>query len=137
MQYPVSFLSSNLGLLNLGFDTDLEGDYNVSINNDDDWQLGLSPGNFKDVEPEVWAWVPTPKVLTEVKIKSERTETGYQIIAILPWSVINLEKAPMSLGVMIDPTDADEIDAPEGTMMSTSKNRIWGDPTTFGVLEFQ
>ena len=99
--------------------------------------MGLSPGNFKDIKPEVWAWTPIPKVLSEAKIKSERTETGYQIIAIIPWRVIELEKAPVRLGVMIDPTDSDDPDAPEGTMMSTSKNRTWGDPTTFGVLEFQ
>lgn len=43
----------------LWVDADLEGDYFEATNSDDDFQIGLSPGNFKDRPPEVHVWVPS------------------------------------------------------------------------------
>ncbi|NQU73665.1 MAG: hypothetical protein HQ547_03025 [Candidatus Omnitrophica bacterium] len=41
------------------------------------------------------------------------------------------------IGIMIDVGDTDDITNPMKVLMSTSQNRVWGDPTTFGVLELE
>jgi len=42
------------------FDLDLDrgGDKNVFAYNDDDFQIGFSPGDFANEKPEIWGWNP-------------------------------------------------------------------------------
>ena len=62
-------------------DTDLFGDYNEAVNSSDDFQFGISPGNFKNLPPEVYVWTPTvdPKSLKQIQIASQKKEFGYTI----------------------------------------------------------
>lgn len=42
------------------FDLDLDrgGDKNITAYNDDDFQIGFSPGDFEKEKPEIWGWNP-------------------------------------------------------------------------------
>ena len=41
------------------------------------------------------------------------------------------------MGISIEASDTDDVELPQKCLMSSSLNRIWGDPTTFGFLEFK
>ena len=60
-------------------DVDLESDYTVAVNDDDDIQFGFSPGNFDTLPPEVVVFTPEiePKHVTHIEIASKKT--GYRI----------------------------------------------------------
>lgn len=138
----------------LWLDVDLYGDYNEAVNSSDDLQLGLSPGNFKEIKPEVTIWVPSvdPKSLAQVQIAAVKKEYGYTLEVRIPTSFLfqTLGKQQVSkilssgqlqkgfrLGVMLDCSDTDEPQRPQKSMLSTSPERQWGDPTTFNILELQ
>jgi hypothetical protein len=46
-------------------------------------------------------------------------------------------KKGLKIGVSIDPSDQDKANVPQESLMSSSTNRVWGDPTTFGFLELK
>ena len=162
--------------IELWLDMDLYGDYNEAMNSADDFQLGLSPGNFREVPPEVFIWVPSvaPTYPKEIAVGAQKLEKGYTLEARIPTKVLfqtiqkrvgvepALDKAPgthfekvpgtkvqaevlgdhrlrpnFELGVMVDTSDCDHPNQPQKCLLSTSKDRTWGDPTTFGVLELQ
>jgi len=76
--------------LEIWLDVDLEGDYAEAVNSSDDFQLGLSPGNFSTLPPEVHVWVPSvnPKSLENVAVAAQKTETGYTLEVRLPTSFL-------------------------------------------------
>ena len=41
------------------------------------------------------------------------------------------------LGVMVDGSDTDEARQPQKSLLSTSPERQWGDPTTFNIMELK
>jgi hypothetical protein len=41
------------------------------------------------------------------------------------------------MGIMVDVGDTDDKNNPMKLLISTSLDRIWGDPTTFGAVEFE
>lgn len=43
----------------------------------------------------------------------------------------------MRIGYSIDGSDCDEPNAPQKLLISTSKERIWGDPTTFHIISLE
>ncbi len=159
----------------LWLDTDLYGDYNEAMNSADDFQIGLSPGNFQDIPPEAFIWVPSvaPAAAAKIKVGARKTETGYALEVRIPASVLfetlqqrvgvepteatRVHNAAMEranglqtqvltdhrlrpgflMGVMVDASDCDDPRQPQKCLLSTSKDRVWGDPTTFGLLELQ
>ncbi len=74
----------------LWVDADLYGDYNEAVNSSDDFQFGLSPGNFKDVPPEVYVWVPSiaPHSLGQIQIAAEKKPFGYTLEVRIPTKVL-------------------------------------------------
>ncbi|MBI3322447.1 MAG: hypothetical protein HYZ94_02060 [Candidatus Omnitrophica bacterium] len=78
------------------FDVDLYGDYNEAVNSGDDFQIGLSPGNFQGREPEVHVWVPSvsPESVKQIRLAAKKTEKGYVIEARFPTSFLfqNIQK---------------------------------------------
>ncbi len=72
--------------LELWLDTDLEGDYAEAVNSSDDFQLGLSPGNFSTLPPEAHVWVPSvdPDALAGIQVAARNTEAGYALEVRLP-----------------------------------------------------
>lgn len=161
----------------LWLDTDLSGDLNEAVNSDDDFQFGLSPGNFplqagagSNLPPEVYIW--TPVLPDEVKYKELiqvgacKTQNGYIVEARIPKEVLfyqgqttrvgvepkqaagrmifqMVSEATLSLhkgfkmGITVDVGDTDDSANPMKALMSTSLDRVWGDPTTFGVIELE
>ncbi len=157
-------------------DVDLLGDYNEAMNSDDDFQFGFAPGNFNNIEPEVFLFIPEyPEhfVLDNTEIAAKRTDDGYIIEVRIDARMFrdidfkkvrqtasedkqNLvanreiyEKGPDAvsegsgrfifaddtrLGYSLDGSDCDDANAPQKLLISTSKDRIWGDPTTFNAI---
>ena len=160
--------------LELWIDADLEADYNEAVNSDDDFQIGVSPGNFKGLPPEVTVWVPSvkPDSVKQIELGVKQKADGYTMEVRLPTSFLfqnivkkvgvepggkpvskritaeqmalqsgvlqsgNL-KAGFRLGMMMDLSDCDAANQPQKSMMSTSPDRQWGDPTTFNILELK
>ncbi|MBI2871368.1 MAG: hypothetical protein HYY14_06645 [Candidatus Omnitrophica bacterium] len=133
--------------MELWLDMELEADYNEAINSNDDLQIGLSPGNFAGVKPEVFVWVPEldQTLVLSAEIASRKTEEGYILEARIPAALLYgaLEKKAagfskgMKLGIMMDASDSDDPRLPQKCMISSSTDRVWGDPTTFGVLSLE
>ncbi|MCM8782416.1 MAG: hypothetical protein NC828_05135, partial [Candidatus Omnitrophica bacterium] len=152
------------------FDVDYYGDMTEALNSDDDFQIGLSPGNFSDLREEVHIWTPVlPEELKYkelIEIASFKTQNGYIIEARIPKEVLfykgeevrvgvepklkesqQIFKLPsqtilslhkgFKMGIMIDVGDTDDPANPTKLLMSTSVDRVWGDPTTFGVVELE
>ena len=46
-------------------------------------------------------------------------------------------KPGFRMGMMVDGSDSDTVQQPQKTMLSTSSDRQWGDPTTFNILELK
>ncbi|MDD4879152.1 MAG: sugar-binding protein, partial [Candidatus Omnitrophica bacterium] len=128
------------------------------MNSEDDFQIGLSPGNFSDIPPEVYIWTPNVRINYKdiVEVKSSKTADGYVIEARIPKEVLfsglaEIEKeehkttsslpskfeSGLKFGVSVDASDTDDAALPQKLLMSSSKERIWGDPTTFGILELK
>jgi len=66
-------------------DIDREGDRNITVYNDDDFQIGFSPGDFEGEAPEIWGWNPGGGVPMnrpeDAEIKSAKFEGGWVIEA--------------------------------------------------------
>ncbi len=71
-------------------DADLEGDYNEAVNSADDFQVGISPGNFKDLPPEVHVWVPSVDAgsIRQVELAARQKPNGYTLEVRLPTSFL-------------------------------------------------
>lgn len=144
--------------IELWIDADLLGDYYEAVTSDDDFQFGLSPGNFDDVRPEVFVFTPTmgEDYHDEVKIGAQKSDKGYRIEIAIPKAFMlkdinariaaaggtdDKSKAQLieigpgkRVGLCIDPSDCDSDAQPQKCLMSSSVNRAWGNPTTFGFL---
>ncbi len=59
----------------------------------------LSPGNFKDIKPEVRCFFPEKNVFSDIKVEAVKTAEGYNIEAEIPWK--NFKNKP-SMGKVID-----------------------------------
>ncbi len=126
----------------LWFDTQLQLDFDHTTNDDDDFQLGVSPGNFSSVKPDFVIFTPNlppDSYLTQVNYAVVKTPTGYAGEVRLPASVLKgLRLAPdHAIGATFEPSDTD---TPGGTeqerMMSTApqSSSHWGNPTLWNTL---
>jgi hypothetical protein len=124
----------------LWLDIDLEGDYNEAINSNDDIQFGFTAGDFNNLTPQAHIWTPSSKAghKSAIKIAAVKTDSGYIIEASISADLFDtkLQKGA-KFGISIDPSDTDDTALPQKVLMSSSSDRVWGDPTTFGVLELQ
>jgi len=153
--------------IEMWLDMDLMGDYNEAINSNDEYQFGFSPGNFDGLKPEVYIWTPelSMNYKSEIEIASKKTQAGYIVEVRLPACVLYASrdrmvgiqatkpagligqvpkekpaswfKADDKFGISVDPSDCDDVNAPQKVLMSSSTNRVWGDPTTFGELDLK
>ena len=122
--------------MELQLDTELEKDYASSEMNDDDYQLGISPGDFANVPPALIAWfgpITTPQIKA-IQRAQVKTADGYILELFMPKDSlpgINFSEGG-SFGMNINPSDSDGID--QEVMMSTSSKRTLTDPRTFGKI---
>jgi len=154
--------------IELWLDVDLVSDLNEAVNSNDDFQIGLSPGNFSNLKPEVYIWTPSvdENLLGLIEIAAQKKEDGYTIEVKIPQDVLfssieprvgvepltelskihyiyRLEGSPymgfhkgFKMGIMVDGSDTDDKFQPQKCLVSSSKDRVWGDPTVFGILNF-
>ncbi len=119
-------------------DTQLEADFSSTQLSDDDYQLGLSPGNFDDGVPEAYRWFPrsVEGSLGSLLVASQSVAAGYALEASLPWASVGLDpEAGECLGFALSISDNDRSGSVEQqSMVSSVPNRILTDPTTWGTL---
>ena len=120
----------------LQYDANLQGDFNATNRDGDDGQIGFSPGDFANLPPEAYVWLPTQRNGTMTNLAARQTGEGYVIEAAVPWWVFELSPhSEMALGFCLNVSDNDSPGtAQQQCMVSTSPSRKWGDPTTWGTL---
>ncbi len=122
----------------LQFDSDLAGDFTSRVYNDDDWQIGLSPGNLLSATPQ-WQWwsyrgVPGPGA---IQMSAVRDDDGYTLAAAVPWTMLRVEpREGATFGFAVNVNDNDTPGTLEQkSMVSTSPVRQLNDPTSWGTLQ--
>ncbi len=166
--------------IELWFDADLESDYMEAMNSNDDFQFGFNPGNFADIKPEVYIFIPELSeefYLENAEIAVAKKNNGYimevridaklfknvfaknispnysqeksqmyanrEMITNGPDSIKSADNQPFifkvgqMFGYSVDGADCDDKKAPQKLIMSSSKERVWGDPTTFNVIKLK
>ena len=119
-------------------DADLQGDFTDSSLSDDDGQIGLSPGDFSSRQAEAYIWRPPglEQPGTMIDLAARQTGEGYILEAAIPWWVLGGRPATeTAVGFTVNFSDNDNPSiAKQMLLLSTSPNRKWGDPTTWGTL---
>lgn len=122
----------------LQLDTNLAGDYFSNILSADDYQIGLSPGNFSSLRTESWRWYPrsTRGPLSVISIHVKSRSDGYDLEAKIPWSVVGVSPSEgASYGFALSISDNDLKGAPvQQSMVSSVSSRTLSNPTTWGTL---
>ena len=129
--------------IEIWFDTNLESDFTRNEGNADDFQLGLSPGDFASLGPEAVFWRPDKSDARNksVNVKAQRRpdETGYTLEARLPWTAFGEFRpqpgTPIGFAASVGDNDRAGEQVQE-VMRSTVKGLIWNKPFTFGNLFF-
>ncbi len=125
--------------LELLLDTDLEGDFEMRLINEDDYQLGLSPGDLLlGNTPESFLWAPRGRVGVPegVQIAAALTADGYQMEIAIPWALFELQPGGgESFGFLLSVSDNDDPSAArQQTVVSFAPGRALHDPTTWRTL---
>ena len=135
-------------------DLNLASDFTDSQNNDDDIQLDFFPGlSAPGDRPEIaiWSLGSNPlesRILTEGQIAVQNLNTAnnrlalqnypvyYFLEAAVPWSALHIVPQPgLHLGLAASVSDNDTAGTNvQECMLSTSPNRDWQNPTTWGTL---
>jgi GH18 family chitinase len=124
--------------MEMQIDTQLEKDYDETGMTDDDYQIGISPGDFTKVLPEaqVWFGPASEAQVKEIQQAQIKTSDGYILEVFIPKSLlkgITLSEGA-TFGMNINPSDTDNSQQPQKLMMSTSTTRTLTDPTTWGKI---
>jgi hypothetical protein len=125
--------------IELQFDADLPGDFNVASLNQDDFQIGFSPGADGNT-PEVFMWNPAERrgvpqgVQIAARLKPEGA--GYVLEAAIPWSLFNVTpQGGVTFGFALNVSDNDTPGTQvQESMVSSVNTRTLLDPTTWGTL---
>lgn len=126
----------NADCLELVFSANQEADSERTYFEFNDLQLGISPGNGKNINPSVWIWSRN-KLAEGAKVVSKRFDKGYILEASIPWKTLR-NFAPAS-GVLTGFDAA--IDDSDGKTRKTQM--VWNgdfmfykDPSVWGVIKF-
>jgi hypothetical protein len=128
--------------LELQFDTLLDKDYTNPGMNNDDYQIGLSLGDFAEVPPVAFAWFNGPDApgpVSKIKMAYTQTSDGYILEVFIPKNAlagITLEEGA-TFGMNISPSDTDNEGQGQKVMLSTSAMRTYADPKTFGKITLE
>lgn len=127
--------------LEILLDADVADDFYIQSLNNDDFQLGISPGR-PDVNGTKEAYLWFPAILSGqrkgVVIASSRSETDgiTRVEAAIPWSIFGIKPAAGDhFGFVLSASDNDNASENlQQKMVSNAKNRSLVDPTTWGDL---
>ena len=121
-------------------DTNLNGDLAVQELSADDFQLGLSCGSpDKGTSPEAYLWFPSGSAGSKTNVKIACTfESGnlYRVEAAIPWSILGVTPSSgLTMGFAASVNDNDDASQNvQQSMISTAKDRVITDPTTWGWI---
>lgn len=104
---------------------------------DDEYQLGFSPGGRERSRAVAWAWrnPRTERVVPEMAVASAFTATGYIVEGKVPWSVLQ-GCQPAIGGVMGFNLSMVDKDADQLWTHVTWSGQLHSDPSQFGHLFF-
>jgi|GEM_PF-276095 len=120
------------------FDTLLEKDRDRKSMNSDDYQIGVSVGDFATVPPAAYVWFNGSDAAGPFNIQQAEVQTpdGYILEIFIPKDLLKditlAEKAIFGMNVSL--SDADDASLGQKAMLSTSTTRTYADPTTFGAI---
>jgi chitinase len=120
------------------FDTELEKDRDKKSMNSDDYQIGISVGDFAAVSPAAYVWFNGSDAAGPFNIQQAQVSTpdGYILEIFIPKDLLKglslSEKAIFGMNVSL--SDADDPSLGQKAMLSTSSTRTYADPTTFGAI---
>lgn len=119
-------------------DEALAADFSSTSLSSDDFQVGLSPGNFDGLEPEAYRWFPSSVEgrLSTTVVAAAQTDSGYTLEAEIPWVVFGTEpSAGARYGFALSLSDNDRPGVVvQQSMVSSVRTRNLTDPTTWGTL---
>jgi hypothetical protein len=122
-------------------DAALDSDFTSTTMSADDYQIGMSPGDFDSNGPEAYRWYPSSKAgsLTNILLKSAETTSGYNLEARIPWSVFGtIPQSGDHYGFVLSVSDDDQSGkAVQETLISSVSTRKLLNPTTWGTLELE
>jgi uncharacterized protein (TIGR01370 family) len=129
----------------LWFDTQLQLDFDSASNSDDDYQLGISPGDGGKVPADFAIFtpsIPAESYRNLVEWKTILTKTGYTAEIRIPAKVLKgLRLAPdQTIGATFEPSDTDTPGGSDQELMMSSapqSSKNWGDPTYWNNLIFK
>lgn len=125
--------------MEIQLDTQIDIDYDNPGMNDDDFQIGISIGDFDQVSPMAYAWFNGANLAGEIEkaqIAYLSSNDGYVLEIFLPketLSGVSLTEGS-TIGMNISPSDSDSAAQGQEVMLSTSTIRTYADPRTFGKL---
>jgi hypothetical protein len=125
--------------LEILLDSDLAGDLTNRELDDDDYQLGISPG-YETVgnSPEAYLWYPEAEAGSQsgVKIGAIGSSGVYRVEAAIPWSLFAITPTNgAQFGFVFSASDDDTPGVSEQQkMVSNDRGRQLDDPTTWGTL---
>ena len=120
------------------FDANLVTDFTSTSLSSDDYQIGLSAGNFGTIAANAYRWYPrsTEGALSAVVVKGKQLADGYTLEAKIPWTVFGVTPvAGAKYGFAVSVSDDDQAGtAVQQSMISTVASRKLLNPTTWGTL---
>jgi hypothetical protein len=119
----------------LVFDTELEGDMQITFYNSDDYQIDFSPGNFAGIPAESFMNWPTNAPPRGTTIAPARTRNGYILEVSLPWYNFTnyMPEDEDVLGFTVSILDTDNLDTTE-LVISSSKTFDFNNVSTLGAI---
>ncbi|MBN1122915.1 MAG: hypothetical protein JXJ17_17700 [Anaerolineae bacterium] len=123
--------------IELLFDRDLSGDFLEAEWNDDDIQIGLSPGDFEDNPPAAVRYFPTVRDLDAVGIAASPSDDGYLLEAAIGWDDFDITpRSGKNYGFCLALSDNDQAGtANQESMVSHCTNLKVSNPTTWATLQ--
>lgn len=119
-------------------DANLAGDMTAAYLSSDDYQLGLSAGDFGSLAPGAYRWYPAASAgkLSNVTLKAKPTAEGYALEAQIPWSALGITPVEgQTFGFALSLSDNDRAaTAVQQSMVSSVSSRKLLNPTTWGTL---
>ncbi|MEW6097138.1 MAG: DPP IV N-terminal domain-containing protein [bacterium] len=108
------------------------------------YQLGISPGDFKQIKPEVVLWLPRvptknkQQILKGIEVASKKRKKDYTIEAKIPLAPLGISSIfNDSIGFTIALSDTDNREKPRQKCLLASSELRWNKPRTFGELIFK
>ena len=122
--------------IEIKIDADLLGDWGDEELNNDDGQLGLSPGDFASLPPGGFIWLPSEEPGTMISVAARKIGEGYTLEAAIPWWVLGGRPDPeTAVGFALSLYDNDAPGTSQlQSMVCTSPERKWGSPASWGTM---